>query len=238
MMTSVLNPDKDPLGAMLADYMAGDTQAFLTVESPLLDMSEMKAATLFRNLKQMSGLELAALDLCCGNILDVGAGSGCHSLVLQEAGHDVTALDISPGCLGVMETRGVVKRIFNSLFNLKGERFTTLLMLMNGIGLCGTIEGLNYFFQHIRGILDQGGQVLADSTDLAAIYAKGPLVPDDSASYYGETEFIMTYKGMQSDPFDWLYIDYATLAFYAQFHGWKCEQIMKTPDGKFLARIY
>ena len=191
----------------------------------------------------MSGLELTALDLCRGKILDVGAGSGCHSLVLQEGGHDVTALDLSPGCMDVMGARGVEKRMFDSLFNLDSQRptaqgFSTLLMLMNGMGICGSIEGLNYFFQHIRGILCRGGQVLADSTDLAAMHVQLPLMPDESCAYYGETQFIMSYKGISSDPFDWLYIDYATLAFYAEFHGWRCEQIMKMPDGKFLARIY
>ncbi len=238
MIKSVLAPDNDPLGLMLKDYMAGESLAFLEVESPLLDMSEMKASTLFRTLAQMTGLELRALDLCQGEILDVGAGSGCHSLALQKAGHDVTALDISPGCMDVMDTQGVKKRIFDSLFNLDNQRFNTMLMLMNGIGICGSIEGLNYFFQHIRGILCRGGQVLADSTDLAAMHVQLPLVPDESCAYYGETQFIMSYKGNSSDPFDWLYIDYATLAFYAEFHGWRCEQIMKMPDGKFLARIY
>jgi len=238
MPTSTITRDKDPLGAMLKDYLAGEKSAFLEVESPLLDMSEMRGDTMFRNRAQMTGLELRALDLCQGEILDVGAGSGCHSLALQKAGHDVTALDISPGCMDVMDTQGVKKLIFDSLFNLDNQRFNTMLMLMNGIGICGSIEGLNYFFQHIRQILCSGGQVLADSTDLVAMHGQLPLMPDESGAYYGETEFIMSYKGMLSDPFDWLYIDYATLAFYAQFHGWRCEQVMKMPDGKYLARIY
>ena len=36
------------------------------------------------------------VDMATGKTLDVGAGSGCHSLVLQEKGIDVTAIDISP----------------------------------------------------------------------------------------------------------------------------------------------
>lgn len=46
--------------------------------------------------KQMPLLERTALQLATGKILDVGAGSGCHSLALQEAGKDVHAIDISP----------------------------------------------------------------------------------------------------------------------------------------------
>ncbi len=238
MLKSTIEPGRDPLGLMLSDCMNGKSKAFVRVDSSLLEMSEMTGKIMFRGKADMSDLELAALELCRGRILDVGAGSGCHSLILQEAGHDVTAMDISPGCMAVMEKRGVRQLLFDSLFSLKGQRFNTLLMLMNGIGICGTIEGLNFFLQHIRQVLNHGGQVIVDSTDLTAMYTNLPLMPEDDETYYGETEFAMSYGQVRGDPFEWLYIDYATLVFYAEYHGWQCEQIMKTGDGKFLARIY
>ena len=37
----------------------------------------------------------------------MGAGSGCHSLVLQEKGIDVTAIDISPLSVETMKEREV-----------------------------------------------------------------------------------------------------------------------------------
>ncbi|MDD9302361.1 MAG: methyltransferase domain-containing protein [Desulfobacter sp.] len=236
MTGSVLLPDKDPLGAMLKDYYNGDKTAYVRVESPVLDMSKMRGKTMFRD--EFSDIEQTALGVCRGRILDVGAGSGCHSLALQKAGADVTALDISPGCMAVLEKRRVEQRIFSSLFSLENQRFTTLLMLMNGIGICGSIEGLNFFFQKIRSLLSRGGQVVVDSTDLSAMYTRQALVPGETDTYYGETQFTMSYGNICGDPFDWLYIDYATLAFYAQFHGWQCEQVMTTKDKKFLARIF
>ena len=238
MITRVLHPDKDPMGRLLKDYLAGDRDAFLTVDSAQLDMSKMYGKTLFRLPEQMDDQETCALKMCRGKILDVGAGSGCHSLVLQDAGKNVTALEVSPGAIDVLAQRGVKQRLFDSLFNLNGQCFDTLLMLMNGIGICGTIDGLNYFFQYARQILNPGGQILADSTDLCAMHTRLPLMADSEEIYYGETEFVMSYKAITSDPFDWLYIDYATLSFYAEFHGWKCRQVTKTLDGKFLARIY
>lgn len=237
METSCLDTEKDPLGAMLMDYWKGDPKAYVTVESSLLEMSKMSGKVMFRAREQMSPLEITALELCSGSILDVGAGSGCHSLILQESGQKVCALDISPGCIRVMEKRGVKKRIFSSLFSLENQNFDTLLMLMNGIGICGSIEGLNFFFQFIKPLLRQGGQVIADSTDLASMYGSYSFLPQDGR-YYGETDFAMQYGQIKGDPFDWLYIDYATLAYYAGFHGWQCEQLVKEKDGKYLARIY
>jgi 2-polyprenyl-3-methyl-5-hydroxy-6-metoxy-1,4-benzoquinol methylase len=147
MQTSVLESENDPLGAMLLDYWNGRKDAFVTVDSTLLEMAQMSGRIMFRGFDQMSPIEHRALALCRGRILDVGAGSGCHSIYLQEQGRSVTALDISPGCIEVMAKRKVGARLHNSLFNLENQKYDTLLMLMNGLGICGTLDGLNLFFQ-------------------------------------------------------------------------------------------
>ncbi len=60
--------------------------------------------------------------------------------------------------------------------------------------------------------------------------------PDDG--YYGETEFIMKYRDNRSEPFNWLYIDFNTLAALVDFNGLQCEQIAAAGGGKYLARIF
>ena len=62
----------------------------------MFDEDEIPVETLFRDYDSMPPLEHHALDLVKGRTLDVGAGAGCHSLVLQERGIDVDAIDISP----------------------------------------------------------------------------------------------------------------------------------------------
>ncbi len=221
---------------MLLDYWNGREQAFVTVDSTLVEMSKMSGRIMFRQGDQ-SPIEHQALALCRGKILDVGAGSGCHSLYLQEQGQEVAALDISPGCIEVMEKRQVGQRLHNSLFNLENQKYDTLLMLMNGLGICGTLDGLNLFFQYIKPLLREGGQVLADSTDLESLYGREVIIPEKDG-YYGETTFVMGYKDMKGDPFEWLYIDYVTLTYYAAFHGWQCDLIMEDGTGKYLVRIH
>lgn len=54
----------------------------------------------------MPELEQIALQMAEGNTLDVGAGSGCHALALQEMGKEVCAIDISPRSVEVMEKEG------------------------------------------------------------------------------------------------------------------------------------
>lgn len=55
----------------------------------------------------MSEPEKTALQMASGKILDAGAGSGCHTLALQEMGKEVCAIDISPLSVKVMAERGV-----------------------------------------------------------------------------------------------------------------------------------
>ncbi len=237
MQTAILEPTKDPLGAMLLDYWNGRKQAFVTIDSSLLEMSQMSGEIMFRRADQMGPIELKALGLCRGRILDVGAGSGCHSLYLQEQGNKVAALDISPGCIEVMEKQKVDLRVHNSLFNLEDQVYDTLLMLMNGIGICGTLDGLNLFFQYIKPLLRAGGQVIADSTDLGSFQDDTKFVSRGDR-YYGEIDFVMGYKEIKGDPFEWLYVDYATLTHCAAFHGWQCDLIMEEEGGKYLVRIH
>lgn len=229
---------KDPLGAMLLDYLHGNIEVSITVEAENFEMTTMNGATMFREYSEMEQLEQYALALCNGKILDVGAGSGCHSLFLQQQGKDVHALDISPGCVRVLRERKIQHIMHQNLFSLKTCKYNTVLMLMNGIGICGTIEGLHHFFQFIPTLLAEGGQILADSTD--------PFVLDDmpvedyhpTEIYPGETDFIMKYKKISSGPFSWLYVDFETLRSIAEFHGFQCDQIITASDGEYLAKIH
>ncbi|GAA2433391.1 hypothetical protein GCM10010191_54470 [Actinomadura vinacea] len=51
--------------------------------------------------------ERQALDLVKGKVLDIGAGGGRAARVLLDRGHDVTALDVSPGALEVCRRQGI-----------------------------------------------------------------------------------------------------------------------------------
>jgi SAM-dependent methyltransferase len=238
MMDIIRDPQKDPLGAMMLDYYGGMRGAFVEVESPTLEMWEMTGKTMFRTFAEMDELERQALDMCRGRILDVGAGSGCHSLHLQQQGLDVDALDISPGCVRVMELQKVKNIIYQNLFSLKDRKYDTILMLMNGLGICGSLDGCNLFLQFIQTILEDGGQVLVESTTLE--------LPDDALldydenedEYYGQTEFVMRYGDIVSDPFAWIYLDSGTFLNLINYNGLESELLFVDEEGRYLVRIF
>jgi len=236
MQKILLDGKQDPLGEMLLDYLAGESSAEIEVHSEKVEIWAMSGDIMFRNHDEMDSLEQTALSLCHGRILDVGAGSGCHSLYLQEVGKKVEALDISAGCVRVMKERGVKNVIHNSVYSLRGKRYDTLLMLMNGLGICGTISGCNLFFQHVRSILETGGQIIADSTDISYLY--GDDFDFSLDNYTGQIDFVMKYQDFVSEPFDWIYLDFLTLETLAALNGFSCELLAKEKGGKYLARIY
>ncbi len=229
---------KDPLGTMLLDYLGGCSHACMEVNSTIFAMDAMSAATMFRTYADMPYLEQLALDLCTGRILDVGAGSGCHTLYLQRQGRDVLAVDISPGCVQAMRRQNVHHVRHCNLFSLADEKFNTILMLMNGLGLCGTLDGINLFFQFAETLLYAGGQILVDSTDLRSLFEQAEDFSADAKDCVAETSFVMRYRDVSSDPFDWVYVDYATLETLAVIHGFQCRRLYADSRGCFLARIF
>ena len=165
-----MNSKTDPMGRAIAEYHKTGKADRLRVFSPMFEEDEIPLTTLFRNYEDMPRIEQKALDTATGKTLDVGAGSGCHSLVLQERGVDVTAIDISPLSVEAMKERGVKKVLEQDFFTLSGQQYDTILMLMNGIGIVGTLERLPEFFKQLDKILVPGGQVLCDSSDISYVF--------------------------------------------------------------------
>lgn len=226
------------MGKAIADFHKGRRDGKLIVLSPMFEEDEIPVTTLFRAFKDMPKMEQKALKMAKGKTLDVGAGSGCHSLWLQEKGIDVTAIDISPYSIETMKERGIVNVREQDFFTLE-EKYDTILMLMNGIGIVGSLDKLPDFFKHIDKILADDGQLLCDSSDLCYLYDDKDGIAElmDSDKYYGELEYTMCYDEIKGDSFPWLYIDANTLRNYAEANGFKMEIVRRGEHYDYLARI-
>ena len=234
-----MNSKMDPMGRAIADYHKTGTADKLRVFSPMFEEDEIPLQTLFRKYEDLPEIERKALDMATGRTLDVGAASGCHSLVLQKKGIDVTAIDISPLAVETMKDRGVLKVIEQDFYTLEGQQYDTILMLMNGIGIVGTLDRLPGFFQVLDKILALGGQVLCDSSDISYVFEDetGMIDIPEDMGYYGEHSFQMQYKDTIGEPFDWLYIDADTLRQRADRFGYAVEVVAEGDHYDYLARI-
>lgn len=238
-MQATINKEKDPMGRAISDYYHTGKAGKLRVLSSMFYEDEIPVATLFRDFGEMPVQEQKAIELCRGKVLDVGAGSGCHSIVLKERGIEATAIDISVLSVEVMKERGIDARNINFFDETFNEKFDTILLAMNGIGIVGKIERLPMFFRSIKRLLAPGGQVLLDSSDIRYVFMDedGGMDIDLAAGYYGEIDYKMRYKNITGTPFDWLYIDFDTLQMYAEEHGFTCEKCIDGDHYDYLARI-
>jgi SAM-dependent methyltransferase len=226
------------MGAAIAEYHRTGRAGTLRVFSSQFDEDEIPVEQLFRSLYDMPAIEQRALAMARGKILDVGAGSGCHALALQKMGKEVTAIDISELSVEVMRQRGVVDARALDLYDEHFvERFDTILLLMNGSGIIGNMEGMERFFYRMKQLLKPGGRIYMDSSDLRYLFEDedGSFLVDLAGGYYGEIDFQMQYKQVKGAPFDWLYVDFQTLSYYANENGFKAEMILEGEHYDYLA---
>lgn len=239
-MTTTTAPDV--LGQALLAYHHGDAHATLTVHCNVAEDEPLTAAYFFRPLHQMPELERLALDESRGRVLDLGAGAGCHTLELQRRGFDVKAVDVSAGAVQVMSERGACTVARHDLFAPLPPNelpYDTILLLMNGLGLTGSLAGLDRFLAHARTLLAPGGQLLGTSSDVRYLYEDedGALRLNLNGPYYGEVTYSLTYQGRTGTAFPWLFIDAALLTDAAETAGYTAEFLGEDDDEQYLVRL-
>lgn len=240
MTALITDTRKDPLGCALLDYQkTGKTDTPLLAICDIADDDEIPVPQFFRTYPQMPKLEQLALQYSRGRVLDIGAGAGSHSLALQALGLEVVALDVSPGAVAVMRSRGVSSVFHADAFHWEKGGFDTLLLMMNGIGLVGDLKGLDVFLLKAQTWLSQEGQILLDSSDLAYLFAEedGVLKIDPSEPFMGEAHFHMKYGRVRGAPFKWLYLDVSLLQEHAEAYGYDCELLYENERHEYLARL-
>lgn len=230
----------DPFEIAFFDYLNGNTQSELIVLNNKGDEEIMPVSYFFRSYNEMPELEKLALGQCSGKVLDIGAGSGCHSLYLQQNGVDVTALDIRPGFVEVMKRQGIENIKLADIQEFSEKKFDTLLMLMNGIGFTKNFHGLQKFLKQSKTLLNKNGQILLDSSDLMYLYTEddGTVRIDLNEQYYGEVEYRVIYKDQKGIPFKWLFVDFSNLSHFAMEAGYRTELLYEDDHFNFLARLY
>lgn len=231
---------KDLFGKAILDFQTNNSPEDLITETSISEADEMSVAYLFRSYDEMPKLEQKALQLAKGKVLDVGCGAGSHSLTLQnDRNLDVTSIDISPYAIQACQLRGLKNAKIQDIMTLENEKFDTILLLMNGTGIFGTLKETPNFLQKLKSLLNPNGQILIDSSDIIYMF------DDDEDGgkwifgngYYGELTFTVSYKNETEDEFPWLYLDYNTLQNAAFANGLQSELILEGEHFDYLARL-
>ncbi len=228
------NTYRDIHGQAIWDFYHQEEKGKLWVENEM-EAQEMPIDVYFRGEIELPELERKALELCRGKVIDLGAGAGSHSLLLQSKNIDVTALEISSLACDTMRERGVENVIEADLFDYSFEhRYDTILMMMNGVGLVGYLNKLSDFLFFLKGLLAPNGQIVLDSSDITHLYEGELYNPND---YYGETTFRYKYDNKRGNWFNWLYVDSENLTECAEQAGFTTEILHTDPNNQYLAKL-
>ncbi|MNQ23351.1 tellurite resistance protein TehB [compost metagenome] len=231
---------KDLFGKAILDFQTNNSPEDLITETSISEEDEMSVAYLFRSYDEMPKLEQKALQLVKGKTLDVGCGAGSHSLYLQnERNLEVTSIDISENAIKACALRGLKNVKVQDILKLENEKFDTILLLMNGTGIFGTLKETPKYLQKLKSLLNPNGQILIDSSDIIYMFDDdedgGKWIPSDG--YYGELTFKISYKKQTEEEFPWLYLDYNTLQNAAFANGLQCELIQEGEHFDYLAKL-
>ncbi|QPV64621.1 class I SAM-dependent methyltransferase [Halosimplex litoreum] len=167
----------DALGAMLREYHGGGEGVELIERDDGWIGISAGGAFYFADYDEWPEPDRRALDRVEGRVLDVGCGAGRAALALQERGHDVTAIDVSPGAVEVARDRGVEDARVVDIADVADEfdpgTFDTVLMLGNNFGLVGTAETAPDRLRNLATVATDDATLVAQSRD--------PVATDDEA---------------------------------------------------------
>lgn len=230
----------DLFGKAILDFQTNNFPEAISTETNISEADDMDVAYLFRSYNEMPKLEQKALQLSKGKILDVGCGAGSHSLYLQENKFDVISIDISANAIEACQLRGLKNVKVQNILDVENDKFDTILLLMNGTGIFGTLKETSNYLQKLKSLLAPNGQILIDSSDIIYMFDEdedgSKWIPGDG--YYGELTFTISYKKQAEAPFPWLYLDYNTLQNAAHANGLQCELIQEGDHFDYLARLF
>ncbi|MFL2563591.1 MAG: class I SAM-dependent methyltransferase [Flavobacteriales bacterium] len=231
--------ENDPMGQAMYNYFHYNDKTSIKVNTNITEGEELSVSYLFRKYSEMPFLEKEALRLVKGKVLDVGAGSGTHSLYLQENGFDVTSLDLSELSCGLMKKQGLKNVICQDIWTFESEAYDTIMFIMNGIGLVKNLEGLKFFLDYIKNLICPKGQIILDSSDIKYMFYddEGGLLVNMNSAYYGELEYQLSYKQYNAVSLSWLFVDFDRLRKIASKCGWNVELIYEDDNFHYLAKL-
>ena len=229
-----------PLGMAMAEYYRGGDAESLFIVREDGYIEECSVAGMF-DQQTDSEIEQAAIAMCDGKVLDVGAGAGKHSIIIQNRGLSVEAVDILPEAVDIMKQRGVKNARCMNIWDICQGCYDTVIMLSHGLGMVGNIDGLGKFLRLMVNHLSPGGKILADSMDVTRTDNPAHLEYHSwlraQGQYHGEMTLQLRYKENLGRPFKWLHMDFDTLRNIAAKNGFDAEQVKAVDRGDYLCRL-
>lgn len=154
-------PD-DAFGQMVLDFHRDNLTERPRYRRDDDDLTEAHLAGYFEPPSAWHPIERDLFPAVTGRVLDAGCGVGRHALALQADGHDVLAVDRSPGAVAVARERGVTDTVVGDLRRPPGDGFDTVVALGKQLGLGSSLGDLRTTLTELAAVTRPGGRLVAD----------------------------------------------------------------------------
>jgi SAM-dependent methyltransferase len=186
-----------------------------------------------------SQYETQALEHAQGRILDIGCGAGRISLYLQNRGHDVIGIDISPGAVETSKRRGVgdVREMSVTQVGPGLGFFDTIVMFGNNFGLFANEKRARWLLRKFHRLTGRSGRIVAESLD--------PYQTDEEVhlAYHqmnklrgrmgGQIRVRARYKNHRTPWFDYLLVSEEEMRGLLVGTGWELKHIFHSGEGPY-----
>lgn len=231
---------QDAFGRALMDHLRGRAVPIVIErEDGYIDVGS--TAEYFDPASRWPAHQRRALRFARGRILDVGSGAGRHALHLQAKGQAVVAIDSSPLAVKVCRARGVRDARILPVDDIPKfrERFDTILMLGNNLGLFGSrIRGrrlLRRFFD----ITTDRARVIAETLDPLEsprpVHRRYHRQNRRRGRLPGQVRIRIRYQLQVGAWFDYLFVGPDDLADLVHCTGWRVARLIHSTDSRYVA---
>ncbi len=160
---------RDAFGHMLLDHFNGqEAVEIIEREDGFIDAS-IECKQYFSEYQDWNPVEQEAMRwLVPGRLLDLGCGAGRVALYLQDHGHEVVGIDVSPLAIDVCRRRGLKDARLLSITQVGRELgvFDNILMMGNNWGLMGNRKRARWLLQTFFAMTSPGARIIAASRDI------------------------------------------------------------------------
>lgn len=224
---------EDAYGRLILDYLEGKPSLEVVERHDgFINASGFGPAAYFASVRRWPRPERAALRLVRGRVLDVGCGAGRVAIELQERGHDVVGIDVSPLALEVARRRGAkdVRQLAVTRVGPALGRFETIVMFGNNCGLFATRRRAPWLLRRFKSVTEPGARILAGSTNPYATDNPEHLAYHDENRRRGRMGGQLRIRirhGYYATPwFDYLLASPQELAALASGTGWELTRVL------------
>ena len=238
-----LRPEQDAFGRVLLEHLDGNDRAATIVERDDGYIEWEPPAAYFSPFTNWFAVERRALRYVRGRVLDVGAGAGRVALELQERGHTVVAVDVSPLVVRVARRRGVRNAKVLALEDLDGSlgRFDTVVMFMNNFGLFGNEAKARRLLRRLHALTTDDGRIVATSSDhtrtINPAHRAYRRRNEERGRMPGQVRFRLRYRMLSTGWFDYLFVTPREMERLLRGSGWHVHRFISNDDDNLYAAV-